>query len=85
MRLRSLACLGLMLACGHLVTGVAVADEVSVRVMNVITGKPVQGVDVQLEFSTRYKAPTSTDGVARFNVETPQSGERSCLSSGGKV
>ena len=46
----SLACLGLVLTCGHLVTGVAVADEVRVRAISAMTGKPVQVVDGVLEF-----------------------------------
>jgi hypothetical protein len=81
----------LFLACGHL----ADAEEISVRVMNATTGKPVQGVDVKLEFRqgeelrlrpeivfpkqlplfTQLRASTSTDGVVRFNLPTPPSGE----------
>jgi hypothetical protein len=46
----SWVCFGLLLVCGHFMTGAAVAEEVRVRVINVTTGKPVQGLDVGLAF-----------------------------------
>jgi hypothetical protein len=41
-------CFGLVLVCGHPVTGAAVPQEIHVRLIDIETGKPVKGEKVEL-------------------------------------
>ena len=72
-------CFGLLLVCGHLATGVAVAQEIRVRLIDIETSKPVKGLEVLLRGfrsdSADLHLPTSVDGVARFTVPAPSARE----------
>jgi hypothetical protein len=42
-------CFGLLLVCGHLVTGAAVPPEIRVRLIDIETGIPAKGLSVELD------------------------------------